>query len=63
MGAAFLAGEAGIESDGLLENSAAYLQSWIKVLKGDPRMAVVAAAQAQKSCDFILGREYEEVRQ
>jgi antirestriction protein ArdC len=60
MGAAFLAGEAGIESDGLIENSAAYLQSWIKVLKAEPRMAVVAAAQAQKACDHILGRKYED---
>jgi len=60
MGAAFLAGEAGINNDVILENSAAYLQSWIKVLKGEPRMAVVAAAQAQKSTDFILGRKFEE---
>ena len=60
MGSAFLAGEAGINSDTILENSAAYLQSWIKVLKGEPRMAVVAAAQAQKSTDFILGHKFED---
>ena len=60
MGAAFLAGEAGINNDVVLENTAAYLQSWIKVLRGEPRMAVVAAAQAQKSTDFILGKKFEE---
>ncbi|MFC1654386.1 ArdC family protein [Myxococcota bacterium] len=59
MGAAFLAGEAGINSYLILQNSAAYLQSWIRVLKAEPRMAVIAAAQAQKSCDYILGRKYE----
>jgi len=60
MGSAFLAGEAGINNDVVLENTAAYLQSWIKVLKGEPRMAVIAAAQAQKSTDYILGKKYED---
>ena len=54
MGAAFLAAKAGIEQT-TLENSAAYLQSWIKVLKGDPKLAIQAASQAQKAADHILG--------
>ena len=59
MGAAFLCGTAGIEA-GTLQDSTAYLASWIKVLKGDSRLAVTAAAQAQKAADHVLGREYAE---
>lgn len=54
MGAAFLCGMAGIENR-TINNSAAYLASWIKVLKGDPKLIVQASAQAQKAADFILG--------
>ncbi len=60
MGAAFLDGAAGIDTEGLTENSAAYLQSWIRVLKGDPKLAVVAGAQAQKAADHILGHKFED---
>jgi antirestriction protein ArdC len=62
MGAAFLCGTAGIES-GTLQDSTAYLATWIKVLKGDSRLAVTAAAQAQKAADYILGREHAEAPQ
>ena len=55
MGAAMLAGVAGIERR-TLANSAAYLKSWIDVLKADSRMVVFAASQAQKAADYILGK-------
>ena len=54
MGAAMLAGVAGIERK-TLANSAAYLKSWIDVLKSDARMVVFAASQAQKAADYIQG--------
>jgi antirestriction protein ArdC len=54
MGAAMLSGVAGIEQR-TLSNSAAYLQSWINVLKSDARMVVFAASQAQKAADYIQG--------
>ena len=54
MGAALLAGIAGIERK-TLANSAAYLKSWIDVLKSDSRMVVFAASQAQKAADYIQG--------
>ena len=54
MGAAYLCGHCGI-SPATIENSAAYLQSWLKALKNDNRLVVYAAAQAQKAADFILG--------
>jgi antirestriction protein ArdC len=59
MGAAFLCGTAGIEV-ATLQDSTAYLASWIKVLKGDSRLVITAAAQAQKAADVILGRNLED---
>ncbi len=56
MGAAFLAGLTGIEQV-TIENSAAYLNSWIGRLKGDPKLVISAAAQAQKAVDYILNRQ------
>lgn len=54
MGAAMLCGVAGIENE-TIENSASYLQSWLRALKEDSRLIVQAAAQAQKAADYILG--------
>jgi len=59
MGAAMLCGVAGIESR-TLQNSAAYLQSWINKLKSDSRLIVSAASQAQKAADYILARTTTE---
>ena len=56
MGAAFLCAEAGIV-DETLDNSAAYLASWISRLKEDPTLVVKAASAAQKAAEFILARE------
>jgi antirestriction protein ArdC len=54
LGAAFLCSEAGI-SPPVIENQAAYLAGWLKALKDDRRAIVVAAAQAEKAVDLILG--------
>ncbi len=56
MGAAMLCGISGI-APSTLENSAAYLQSWISRLRGDSRMLVSAASAAQKAADYILGKQ------
>ena len=48
MGAAFLCGEAGI-FERTLNNSAAYLQGWLKALDNDRSLIITAAAQAQKA--------------
>lgn len=60
MTASFLSAHAGI-IEAELENSAAYLQSWIKALRSkDARSWIVgAASQGQKAADFILGRTAE----
>ena len=55
MGAAFLCGVAGIDN-ATVHQSAAYLHGWLAALKADTRLLVIAAAQAQKAADYILGR-------
>ena len=52
-GGAFLSGQAGI-SPATLDNSAAYIDSWKKVLKADTRLVVQAASAGQRAADFIL---------
>jgi len=54
MGAAFLAGYSGIENH-TINNSAAYLANWLDLLMKDSRIVLVAASQAQKAADLILG--------
>ena len=60
MGAAFLCGAAGIEDSRTLENAAAYIKGWLRAIKDDPRAVVIAAAQAQKAADLILGKKAEK---
>jgi antirestriction protein ArdC len=52
MGGAYLCGVCGI-ANATLDNSAAYLQSWMAVLRHDATMLVQAAAQAQRAADYI----------
>jgi antirestriction protein ArdC len=59
MGAAFLSGMTGIDAV-TLPNSAAYLQNWLSALRGDKKLVVIAAAQAQKAAELILGVTHEE---
>jgi antirestriction protein ArdC len=55
MTAAYLCGHCAIDT-ATLDNTAAYIDSWLGVLRGDSRLVVHAAAQAQKAADWILGR-------
>ena len=59
MGAAFLCGVAGIANE-TVDNSAAYIQSWLTKLRNDTRLIILAAAQAQKAADYILGKDAEK---
>jgi len=54
MGAAFVCGHCGIDAATLAE-SASYIAGWLKALQNDTRMVVLAAAQAQKAADLIVG--------
>ncbi|CAN5146417.1 zincin-like metallopeptidase domain-containing protein [soil metagenome] len=60
MGACFLASHTGIEMDDFT-NHAAYIQSWLKRLKDDKRMVVLAAAKAQQAVDYILGSKSDNL--
>jgi antirestriction protein ArdC len=53
MGSAMLCGITGIEP-ATIANSASYLKSWIDALRGDSKLIVSAASQAQKAADYIL---------
>ena len=55
----FLCGATGIVND-TIEQSAAYLQGWLKALRNDPRMLVLAAAQAQKAADSLRNVRHAE---
>ena len=54
IGAAALVNHVGLETAHSFRNSAAYVQSWLKVLKGDKRFIVSAAGKAEKAVNLIL---------
>lgn len=62
MGASFLSAHTGINTADVTENSAAYLEGWLKVLKSDKKLIFKAAAKAQKAADYILNvqRSYKD---
>ena len=53
MGAAYLCGLCGIEN-ATIDNSASYIQSWLKKLKDDNKFVIQAASHAQRAVDYIL---------
>lgn len=55
IGSAFLLAILGIETEKSFKNSVAYLQGWLRALRNDRRMIVIAAGQAEKAVNFILG--------
>ena len=54
LGAMFLCLEAKIKNKRKIENSAAYIQSWIKVLQNNPDWIFKASRQAEKAVNYIL---------
>lgn len=56
--ALFLSASAGI-APVVMDNSAAYLASWLRNLREDPHLIVTVAARAQRAADFILGTKFE----
>jgi antirestriction protein ArdC len=52
MGSAFLGADLGLAPE-IMADHAAYLQSWLKVLKDDKRAIFSAAAHAQKAAEFL----------
>lgn len=59
IGSASIMNLLGIETTKTFRNSAAYIQSWIRVLKNDNKFIVSAASKAEKAVNFILGNTEE----
>ena len=53
MGAAYLCYMTDIQN-ATIDNSAAYIKSWIGKFKEDKKMLLIASSQAQKAVDYIL---------
>ena len=56
IGAATLVNHVGLETASSFRNSAAYIQNWLGVLKGDKRFIVSAAGRAEKAVNLILNQ-------
>lgn len=54
IGACMICARLGLEPD--FEQSAAYVEHWLNVLKQDKKAIFRAASQAQKACDYIMKR-------
>ena len=61
IGSAFLMNHIGIETSKTFKNSAAYIQSWLKVLRNDNRFIVSASSRAEKAMKYILGVNEESI--
>ena len=59
MTAAYLCGHSNILPV-TIDNTAAYLESWIQTIREDRRALVVAAAAAQRAADYILRAESDQ---
>jgi hypothetical protein len=62
MGAAMLAGFAGIASPEADDNSAAYLTFWLKKLRAEPKLLEMTGRAAQKGVDLIRGVSWEKAK-
>ncbi|BBK42802.1 antirestriction protein [Allostella vacuolata] len=60
LGAAFLSADLALTPE-VREDHAAYIGSWLKVLKGDKRAIFTAASHAQRAADFLHGAQAEEI--
>ena len=60
IGSAFLLNEAGIKKD--IDNTAAYIQSWLKTLKNDKSILMTAIPKAMTAVNHITGREREKTK-
>jgi len=60
MGASFLSAHTGINTQPIVENSAAYLKHWLGKLKKEPKLLVHSASRAQKALDYITNAKFDE---
>ena len=62
LGAAFLSADLGITPE-VREDHAAYIASWLTVLKNDKRFIFTAASHAQRAADFLHGLQPQQMEQ
>jgi len=55
LGASFLCGITGIDTQPVTENRDAYIKGWLKAIKNDNKCIAVASSKAGKASDMILG--------
>ncbi|BBK29679.1 antirestriction protein ArdC [Stella humosa] len=60
LGAAFLSADLALTPE-VRDDHAAYIGSWLKVLKGDRRAIFTAASHAQRAADFLHGTQGREI--
>ena len=58
IGSMMISGELGIGQS--VDDHAAYVQSWIKILRDDPREVFRAAADAEKIMDYVMEFEHTQ---
>ena len=61
IGAAFLCADLGNTPE-TRPDHAAYIASWLKVLKDDKRAICTAASHAQKAADYLHGLQLQEAQ-
>lgn len=54
MGAAFLCQAMQIECEKAFKNSASYIAGWLRALKNDKKLVIMAAAKAEKAAEYIM---------
>lgn len=57
LGSAFIINKLGIESSKSFNNSTAYIQSWLRVLKNDKKFIISASSRAEKAVKYILNEQ------
>jgi antirestriction protein ArdC len=58
LGSCFLAADLGL-SPARLDENAAYIESWLRVLKSDKRAVFTAASMASKAVEYLHGRQVQ----
>ncbi len=59
LGSAFLSADLDLTPE-VRDDHAAYIASWIKVLKNDKRAIFTAASHAQRAADFLHGLQHSQ---
>ena len=59
--AAFLCAAVGVSNERVELNHAAYIDGWLKALRDDKKLLVMAAQKAQRAADLVQGKVFDAV--